>query len=381
MKQKEFIKTLLYILTALASVATWIYSNNLTNKLAIQERKNIELWRDAIEEVESTDLDGEVSQIAYKIIKENTTIPAILFLTEGRVQYANIDPDTAKYKSVEDYLQKKSKAMHEIRQPMIFERDRTHNDILYYDDSSILKQIEIYPIIQLVVTIMIILITFFGIRASNKADQNRMMVGMSKETAHQLGTPISSLLAWVEILKADENYAELTQEVEKDVNRLVKITDRFSRIGNKPELETQDICPVLKNSIIYLQSRTSQNIVYTMDIPDKEIKVPINISLFEWVIENLSKNAIDAMQGKGKLNIKLYDDSNNAYIEVTDSGKGISKRYFKTIFKPGYTTKKHGWGLGLSLAQRIVNDYHKGKIYVKDSEQGKGTTFRIIFPK
>jgi len=229
---------------------------------------------------------------------------------------------------------------------------------------------------------MIIALTIVGIRISNKADQSIMMVGMSKETAHQLGTPITSLLAWVEILKMENYNPEITCEVEKDVTRLVQITDRFSRIGNKPELKPENLGPVLSKSIEYLKSRTSSNVNYTVDIPENSnIIVPMCIPLIEWVVENIVKNAIDAMQGKGSINLRLFDSGKNAVIEISDTGKGIPKRNFKTVFKPGYTTKKHGWGLGLSLAQRIVNDYHKGKISVKSSEPGKGTTFKITLPK
>ncbi|MBR4327995.1 MAG: HAMP domain-containing histidine kinase [Bacteroidales bacterium] len=378
MNRKEIIRTILYILTAVASVAAWLYCNRLTDLLKQQEQKNISLWAESIREIEKVDLDGEISPIVYSIIQENSTIPAILQSNiDGQYSYINIDIDTTN-QTLQQFLLREIETMKKEHAPINIDRYYT----LYYRDSSIIRALENYPIIQLVVTFMIIALTIVGIRISNKADQSIMMVGMSKETAHQLGTPITSLLAWVEILKMENYNPEITCEVEKDVTRLVQITDRFSRIGNKPELTPENLGPVLSKAIDYLRSRTSSNIKYTVEIPENtEIIVPICIALIEWVVENIVKNAIDAMQGKGSITIRLFDSGKNAVIEISDTGKGIPKRNFKTVFKPGYTTKKHGWGLGLSLAQRIVNDYHKGKISVKNSEINKGTTFKITLPK
>ncbi|MBQ5512974.1 MAG: ATP-binding protein [Bacteroidales bacterium] len=369
---------MLYILTAIASVAAWLYCNHLTDLLKQQEQKNISLWAESIREIEKVDLDGEISPIVYTIIQENSTIPAILKSNiDGQYSYINIDIDTTEHTLMEVLLAE-IEEMKKDHDPINIDRYYT----LYYKDSSIIRQLETYPIIQLIVTFMIIALTIVGIRISNKADQSIMMVGMSKETAHQLGTPITSLLAWVEILKMENYNPEITCEVEKDVTRLVQITDRFSRIGNTPELKPENLGPVLSKSIDYLRSRTSSNVNYTVEIPENSsIIVPMCIPLIEWVVENIVKNAIDAMQGKGSIHLRLIDSGNNAVIEISDTGKGIPKRNFKTVFKPGYTTKKHGWGLGLSLAQRIVNDYHKGKIIVKSSEPGKGTTFKITLPK
>ncbi len=377
MNRKEIIRTVLYVLTAIASIVAWLYCDHLTDLLKKQEQKNISLWAESVHEIEKVDLDGEISPIVYSIIQDNSTIPAILEShIDGSFSYINIDIDTTK-QTLDELLRREIEEMKNTHEPIVIDRYYT----LYYKDSSIIRQLETYPIIQLIVTFMIIALTIVGIRISNKADQSIMMVGMSKETAHQLGTPITSLLAWVELLKMENYNPEVTCEVEKDVTRLVQITDRFSRIGNKPELTPENIGPVLAKSIEYLKSRTSSNISYTVKIPQKDLIVPMSVPLIEWVVENICKNAIDAMQGKGSIELRLYDAGKNVCVEISDTGKGIPKRNFKTVFKPGYTTKKHGWGLGLSLAQRIVNDYHKGNLIVKGSEIGKGTTFKITLPK
>ena len=378
MNTREIIKTSIFVLAILVSIVSWLYTNSLVNKLKEREQHNISLWAEAINEIENVDFDGTVSLIVYRIIQENTTIPVIMMTSDNRMHTQNLaveNPD-------EDFLQSEMERMREHHPPLIIESSPGNHDILYYEDSTILKQLESYPIIQLIVALIFIFVAIVAIRLSNKSDQSLMMVGMSKETAHQLGTPISSLLAWIEILKMQDTQPEIIEEVEKDVNRLVKITDRFSKIGNKPELKTENVGEALSNAVNYLRSRSSKNVEYVLEIPDgKIITAPLNLSLFEWVIENLCKNAIDAMQGNGTLTIKLFDTEKHAKIEISDTGKGMSKRYFKRIFRPGFTTKKHGWGLGLSLAQRIVNSYHKGEIYVRNSEVGKGTTFRLKFPK
>lgn len=378
MNRKELIRTILYILTAMASIVAWVYSHHLSEQLKQQEQKNISIWAEAMSEIENVDIDGEISQIVYKIIQDNNTIPAILQSDQGDLLHINLEIDTMGGMSEDEFLRMEMDRMAEVHAPICID----NSYYLYYKDSSILRQLEIFPAIQLIVTLVIIVLTIVTIRASNKADQNKIMVGMSKETAHQLGTPISSLLAWIEILKCDNYNPELTAEVEKDVNRLVQVTNRFSRIGNTPEFTLENIVPILRNSINYLNARTSSNVVYNFDLPeDREIIIPVSVSLFEWVVENICKNAIDSMQGRGKIDINLDEDDRNAIIDISDNGKGIQKRNFKTVFKPGFTTKKHGWGLGLSLAQRIVCDYHKGKLFVKNSEIGVGTTFRIILPK
>ena len=314
MKTREILKNSIFVLAILVSVASWIYTNTLVEKLKEQEQKNISLWAEAMREIENVDFDGTISLLVYRIIQENTTIPVIMMTSGNQMRAQNLaveNPD-------EDYLQKEMVRMQEKRPPLILEATPGNHDIIYFEDSTILKQLETYPIIQLIVALIFIIVAIVAIHFSNKSDQSLLLASMSKETAHQLGTPITSLLAWVEILKMEDAPAEITKEVEKDVNRLVKITDRFSKIGNKPELKPENICEALSNSVNYLRSRSSKNIDYVLDIPEgKEIITPLNVSLFEWVIENLCKNAIDAMQGNGTLTIKLFETEKHAKIETT----------------------------------------------------------------
>lgn len=251
-----------------------------------------------------------------------------------------------------------------------------------YDESLILKRLTIFPFVQLAVVVIFVVLAVFALLASKRAEQNRVWAGLSKETAHQLGTPISSLMAWVEVLKEEYPDDTLIPELDKDVSRLRLISDRFSKIGSKPELAMVSLQEVLAHVVDYIDRRTSHNVVIRCQLPDHDVMVNINAALFEWVIENLCKNAVDAMNGgPGKITIVVTDSAYKVAIEVTDTGKGISKKNLKTVFKPGFTTKKRGWGLGLSLAKRIVEQYHKGRIFVKSSVVGQGTTFRIELRK
>lgn len=251
-----------------------------------------------------------------------------------------------------------------------------------YDESLILKRLTLFPIIQLGVVLIFVLLAVFALLASKRAEQNRVWAGLSKETAHQLGTPISSLMAWVEVLREEYPQDDLIPELDKDVRRLRLISDRFSKIGSPPELKPTNLSDVLSHVVDYIDRRTSHVVIITCELPDHEVIVNINAALFEWVIENLCKNAVDAMNGgPGKITIVVMDNTDNVAMEVTDTGKGISKKNLKTVFKPGFTTKKRGWGLGLSLAKRIVEQYHNGRIYVKNSVVGQGTTFRIELRK
>ena len=251
---------------------------------------------------------------------------------------------------------------------------------LYYEDSVLLKRLSYYPYVQLAVMLIFIAVVYFAVVSMKKAEQNKVWVGLSKETAHQLGTPISSLMAWVQMLEATGIDGEIVSDMDKDVKRLGKIADRFSKIGSKPEPELAFICESVVKSLDYMRVRISKNVELTINTPDEDKGVNLCLSLFEWVMENLAKNAVDAMQGKGKLTVNVTYDHQCACIDVTDTGKGISRKNFKTVFNPGFTTKKRGWGLGLTLAKRIVEEYHGGKIYVKSSEVGVGTTFRIELP-
>jgi two-component sensor histidine kinase len=255
------------------------------------------------------------------------------------------------------------------------------NQYLYYSKSIILIKLTYYPYVQLGVILLFILVSYFAFSYSRKAEQNKVWVGLSKETAHQLGTPISSLLAWLEMMKLKSSDKEMLVELEKDIMRLEKITSRFSKIGSKPLLRKENIQKIITTAINYLRSRSSDKITFKLDIPSEVLNIPLNASLFEWVIENVCKNAIDAVNGAGEITLSITDHTQVIYIDISDSGKGISKSKFKTIFKPGYTTKERGWGLGLSLTKRIIEEYHDGKIFVYESEIGKGTVIRIVLKK
>jgi signal transduction histidine kinase len=265
--------------------------------------------------------------------------------------------------------------------PIIITLSPVEKQYLYYNQSIILTQLAYYPYIQFGIIFMFILVAYFAFNTSMKFEQNQVWVGLSKETAHQLGTPISSLMAWVEMMKIRKGDGEMLVELEKDVNRLEKITERFSKIGSKPALVKDNVITVILTAVNYLRSRSSGKIRINLNLPAYEVIVPLNAALFEWVIENLCKNAIDALNGQGQIEIALTDFTQVIYIDIRDTGKGIPKSMFKTIFKPGFTTKKKGWGLGLSLAKRIVEAYHDGKIFVHQSELNKGSVIRIVLKK
>jgi signal transduction histidine kinase len=253
---------------------------------------------------------------------------------------------------------------------------------LYYRESNILRNLRYYPVVQLFVIIIFIIVAYFAFDATQRAEQNQVWVGMSKETAHQLGTPISSLMAWIELLKMQNVDPALIEEFENDTRRLEKITERFSKIGSKPELLTTNLVEVLLSTVSYLKTRSSEKVKFEMNFSEGDrVEAPLNAALFSWVVENLSKNAIDAMDNNGKITFELQEKNENVLIDITDTGKGVPKSQQKTIFQPGFSTKKRGWGLGLSLAKRIIENYHNGKIFIKWSESGKGTTFRIVLNK
>jgi len=373
-------KFLMFLIAILIGLASLIYTNKLVKKISSEERKKIELWAQAYKEIQQVDLNQEISLVVFNMIYENKTIPVILLDNENNIiGYANLD--TAKVDD-EVYLQEQLKIMKSQHEPIIIDYYQGQQNFIYYKDSFLLTQLFYYPFIQFAVIILFVVVSFFAFRNAQKAEENQLWVGMSKETAHQLGTPISSLIAWVEILKMKDEDASLVSEVEKDVQRLETITERFSKIGSTPNLIPTNIIEILKNSISYLKLRTSTKIIYNLNFDEnQEVIIPINIALIEWVVENLCKNAIDAMSEKGQISISIENSNQNFIIDIHDTGKGIPKRNFKTVFRPGYTTKKRGWGLGLSLAKRIIEIYHKGKIYVKNSEIGHGTTFRIILKK
>ena len=271
--------------------------------------------------------------------------------------------------------------MREQHEPIEISFGPDMKQYILFKDSDVLVRLRYYPYFQLAVIALFLFVSYLAFSSSRKAEQNQVWVGMAKETAHQLGTPLSSMLAWLELLKMKGTGTEYTSEIEKDLQRLQTITDRFSKIGSAPALKRENVYTVMQHSVDYIRSRSSDKTVFKLEAPDYEVNVPMNVPLFEWVIENLLKNALDAMSGTGSINVKISDQQQFVYIDISDSGKGVPKNAYKTIFKPGYTTKSRGWGLGLSLSKRIIEEYHGGQIFVKSSELGKGTTFRIVLNK
>nr|WP_290638084.1 HAMP domain-containing sensor histidine kinase [Labilibaculum sp.] len=346
------------------------------DKLAHEEVKKVELWAAGLRSLDANP-NQDVSLI-NRIMEENETIPVILVDDDDNiVAHRNI---AFSEKQEDRILKKRLKEMREEDHSIEIDLVNGKNYI-YFDDSNLLKRLAWYPFVQLGAIITFILIAYLAFSYSKSAEQNQVWLGMSKETAHQLGTPISSLMAWMELIKDGKIDSNLSEEMAKDVSRLEVIAERFSKIGSKPVLKFSNIVDVLDSSIEYLKKRTSDKVEYSLEKEDVENEIiPINKELFSWVIENLSKNAVDAMEGKGQLKFSLSSKANQLIIDISDTGKGIARNQFKTIFKPGFTSKKRGWGLGLSLSKRIIENYHRGKIFVVSSEMGSGAVFRIILP-
>ncbi len=373
-------RTVLLILALGIAASSFWFTSELVSNLAKEERKKIKIWADASKELQEVPLTGDVPLYLYEIIQENQSIPRILTDEKGNIITSmNLD---SKRENDTTYLRKQIEKMKKAHQPIVIILSDKSKNYIYYDDSILLKQLSYYPLIQFAIIFLFLIVVYIALSISETSEQNKLWVGMSKETAHQLGTPISSLLAFVEMLKLRNADDIIAHEAEKDITRLEKITERFSRIGSEPVLTEQNITEIIVKSVAYLKTRTSSNIVYEQDFDEaKAIYAPVNASLFEWVIENLWKNALDAMNNMGEMSISIKDNHQYVYIDITDTGKGIPKRKFRSIFKPGYTTKARGWGLGLSLAKRIIEVYHKGKIYIRYSEPGRGSTFRIVLRK
>lgn len=355
-------------------VTSTLFSNRLAKALADEEKKKIELWAEATRQLIMTD-EMTPTDFLLTIIEQNTTIPVIMADENDEVLSTLNIKEPAN--NVELFY-KREIARLKARKSIIEVNLGDMVQYIYYDESSLLKKLYYYPYIQFGIIIVFLLIAFFAFSSTKKAEQNRVWVGLSKETAHQLGTPISSLLAWVDLLKLRHEEDKLIGDMAKDVNRLRIIAERFSKIGSAPDLQLENLNETLLNAVQYIKNRTSNKVEINCYMPNETAFVKLNIPLFEWVIENLCKNAIDAMDGIGKIDIFVNYTNNETTIDVSDNGKGMEKNKFKAIFTPGFTTKKRGWGLGLSLAKRIIEEYHKGKIFVKSSEVNVGTTFRII---
>lgn len=371
---RQRLKYVFIIGAVVIAIASVFVSDLLIKDLAREERQKIEVWAEATRVVTSEDPSLNMKLI-LQIIQGNTSIPVMLCNEQDSVMnYKNIElPE----KNVEGFLYQKAQELKKKNQPIPIDMEDGTFQYLYYDDSINLKRLLIYPYAQLSVMAVFILIAFLALTSTKRAEQNKVWVGLSKETAHQLGTPISSLIAWVEYLKMKEVDPSLLEEMEKDVKRLETIADRFSKIGSQPEPVPLDIRDSIRAALDYMETRISSKVKITVEAPEQPVMVLMNDSLFAWVVENLCKNAVDAMGGQGDIRFHIEEKAKKVYIDVSDTGKGILKSKFKTVFNPGYTTKKRGWGLGLSLVKRIIESYHGGKIYVKNSEIGKGTTFRI----
>jgi K+-sensing histidine kinase KdpD len=374
--QKLRWKFLLFIAAVIIGVSSLGYTNILVRKFAAEEKKRIELWVEAQEQVIKSD---ENLDFFFKVLSNNVTIPVIVVDSADNIMFSrNLNPSKT---GNQKYVDRKLKMMKEENEPFEIIISDNDSQFLYYGHSTILTKLAYYPYVQLAIILLFIVVSYFAFSASRKTEQNKVWVGLSKETAHQLGTPISSLMALLEIMKSKATDKEMMKELEKDIKRLEKITERFSKIGSKPILDKENIQEVIDRAIIYLRTRSSDKVIYDIHLPQDELIVPINAELFEWVIENVCKNAIDAINGSGKIDIYISDHTQVVYVDIADNGRGIPKSKYKTIFKPGYTTKERGWGLGLSLSKRIIEEYHGGKIFVNDSELNHGTTIRIVLRK
>lgn len=374
---RNVFKYLFIAVAIIIALASLIVSNHLVENLSKEERNKIEIWAEATKEM-ATDTVNLNMNLLLKILTSNKTIPVIHYDKKSNLYTsANIElPES----DVQEFLKQKADNFKKKHKPIIIEIE-DFDQYVYYNDSYTLKQLQLYPYIQLGVLFIFMITAFFALFSTMKMEQDRLWVGLSKETAHQLGTPISSLLAWIEYLKLKETDPSTLLDMEKDVNRLQMITDRFSKIGSTPTLEKKNITETLQQAIPYLEKRISKKVIFKLQTPDNPLYADISEPLLSWVLENLTKNAVDAMGGLGNITYTISDKGNFLSIDIQDSGKGIPKSKFKTIFNPGYTTKSRGWGLGLSLSKRIIESYHKGKIFVKSSEMGVGTIFCIELKK
>ena len=386
------VKIILVVVAIVIAVASLLVSHLLVKDLQREERNKMEIWAEALNALNNADENTDLS-LVLNVIQGNNTIPVIVMDSDGVVSdFRNIEIKAETAADSDAYISRYGKWMYDNGDYIkiyLAASDTVKDDslelpeelqpytLVCYDESTLLKRLAQYPYWQLGIVMIFVVVAIFALLASKRAEQNKVWVGLSKETAHQLGTPISSLMAWVEILK--ENYPddELIPEMDKDVKRLELIAERFSKIGSLPEPVDASMNQVLIHVVDYMNRRTSKKVEIVSHLPEEEVIVKMNAQLFEWVIENLCKNAVDAMEGKGRIDLTLTDEGTRVVVEVSDNGKGIRKKDIKNVFTPGFTTKKRGWGLGLSLAKRIVEEYHRGKIFVKESEVGVGTTFRV----
>jgi anti-sigma regulatory factor (Ser/Thr protein kinase) len=375
-RHKTLWKFFLFLFAVVIGMGSLVYTTNLVSRLKVEERENVELWAEATRLISLPDTIQNV-EFLNQIIENNNTVPVIL--TDENDSIVSARNFNEVKLADQDYLKEELEKMRGKNEPITVNLPNRHYNRIYYKDSIILTLLIYYPYIQLAIIVLFLLVSYLAFSSSRKAEQNQVWVGMSKETAHQLGTPTSSLAGWIEILQHKHPEITITTELARDVARLEKVTERFSRIGSKPSLENDNLTAIISRTVDYLKSRSSSKVRFIADFDNnKAVTVPLNAALFEWVIENLLKNAIDSMEGSGEIRIKISETEKSALIDISDTGKGIPKSSFKKIFNPGYTTKQRGWGLGLSLARRIIEEYHNGKIFVRNSEIGKGSCIRII---
>ena len=378
-KVKRISKRLLLLSAFIIGTAILWYTNNLVDDLRREERIKVNIWANATKQTTDIDNLNEDISFVFEVINHNKTIPVILVDDNGSILYHKNFP--SKKANNIDYLKSQLEIMKESHEPIVFEyADGKYNKI-YYKDSILLTRLKIFPYVILVVISLFIVTGYFAFSNSRKSEQNKVWAGMARETAHQIGTPLSSLMGWVTLLHDQGGNEEVVSEMNKDISRLQMITERFSKIGSQPELKNQDVNTIVQRSFYYMKDRSSSKINFKLDVSDHAMFSFLNTQLFGWVIENIMRNAIDALQGKGEIKVEVKDHSKNVIIDISDNGKGIKSSQLKTVFEPGYTTKLRGWGLGLSLVKRIVEDYHKGQVYILHSELGKGSTFRISLLK
>ena len=394
--------TVVFIIVSIVVVGIFLYvSNTLIHDLSVQERERMQIWADANKEIirgtqaldDSTGMAAIEADVTFpfSIVQSNHNIPVLLVDNMGNIlDYRNFDlpepADETNHMNLSpanvEYLHSKLETLSRSPNAIIIEVAPSENWYIYYDDSTTLKKLSLYPYVQLLVMLAFIAVVYFAVVSTKKAEQNKVWVGLSKETAHQLGTPISSLMAWVEYLRESGTDPDVVNEMDKDITRLSTIASRFSKIGSRPLMEPADVNDIVRRSADYMATRISSRIDLSIDCAPRRLTTNLSEPLCQWVMENLIKNAVDAMDGRGSIHVTTILDERRHLIaiEVSDTGKGLSRKKFKTIFNPGYTTKKRGWGLGLTLAKRIIEQYHHGRIFVKQSEPGQGTTFRIEFP-
>ena len=420
----RYIKVILIAVAIVIAITTLVASHLLIGDLAQEESRSVEVWAEAMKSLNNADENTDLN-LVLKVIEGNNNIPVIVVDGEGNVQtsrninrlFGQEDDSIAILKNMADKMKAKGNVIKISIEKPEYQHDFTQQELniqnidlqgqdsgeqeqpttitviqpdkqeegdfleICYDESIMLKRLAVYPYIQLAVVVVFVIVVLFALFSMMKSEQNKVWVGLSKETAHQLGTPISSLMAWSAVLKEAYPEDELLPEMENDVKRLERIAERFSKIGSVPEPKPEDLCEVIKRVVVYMDKRTSNKVQFIPNFPDEPVILNLVASLFEWVVENICKNAVDAMSGNGRIELFIFDKTNVVEVEVKDNGKGMSKKHYKSVFKPGFTTKKRGWGLGLSLAKRIIEQYHKGKIYVKSSEINVGTTFKIELPK